>query len=195
MMMRPASLQKQPISVAPRYRVHEGLHIIDLQATSEADLFEAWDPSPVEQRRLHSDLVRYLTEAVEEVGLDKSVQFNLYLHDVSDVRPAQLIHAMQHHFAQLAKHARAQLRRAIKQGHVVLALGVFTGLLLLRVLTKVQDEPSSSWHAMLQEGLTVLVWVALWRPIEIALFEWWPLLQRTRLYRKLASSQITIHHK
>ena len=38
----------------------------------------------------------------------------------------------------------------------------------------------------------ILGWVANWRPIEIFLYDWWPLLQRRRLFQRLAAAQVAI---
>jgi hypothetical protein len=44
----------------------------------------------------------------------------------------------------------------------------------------------------LAEGLLIMGWVANWRPTEIFLYDWWPLLQRRRLYRRIASAPVRI---
>jgi hypothetical protein len=40
--------------------------------------------------------------------------------------------------------------------------------------------------------LIILGWVANWRPIEIFLYDWWPLAQRRRLYLRLASAPVEV---
>ena len=35
-------------------------------------------------------------------------------------------------------------------------------------------------------------WVALWRPAEIFLHEWWPILAEARLYDRLAVMPVTL---
>ena len=41
---------------------------------------------------------------------------------------------------------------------------------------------------------TVLIfgWVANWRPIEIFLYEWWPIVRRRNLYRRLAAAEVDL---
>ena len=34
-------------------------------------------------------------------------------------------------------------------------------------------------------------WVVIWRPIEIFLYDWIPLVRRRKLYRRLAASKVT----
>ena len=40
----------------------------------------------------------------------------------------------------------------------------------------------------MRKSLTLLGWVANWRPIEIFLYDWWPIARRRDLYRRLAAA-------
>jgi hypothetical protein len=43
-----------------------------------------------------------------------------------------------------------------------------------------------------EESLIIVGWVANWRPIEIFLYEWWPLARRRNLYRRLAEARVDL---
>jgi hypothetical protein len=45
---------------------------------------------------------------------------------------------------------------------------------------------------IVQESLVIMGWVANWRPLEIFLYDWWPLNRRRRLYRRLAAARIEL---
>jgi hypothetical protein len=42
------------------------------------------------------------------------------------------------------------------------------------------------------EGLLILGWVAMWRPTEALLYDWWPMTWRRGLLRRLASIPVEI---
>jgi hypothetical protein len=44
----------------------------------------------------------------------------------------------------------------------------------------------------MEEGLTIIGWVAMWRPIDIYLYRWWPLRRLGRYYRKLAEIPVKV---
>jgi hypothetical protein len=44
----------------------------------------------------------------------------------------------------------------------------------------------------LEEGLLISGWVALWRPLEIFLYEWWPVSHQQKIFAKLAYIPIEI---
>ena len=39
--------------------------------------------------------------------------------------------------------------------------------------------------ALLREGLAIAGWVAMWRPIQIYLYDWWPLRRRGQIFEKM----------
>jgi hypothetical protein len=43
-----------------------------------------------------------------------------------------------------------------------------------------------------RESLLILGWVANWRPLEIFLYEWWPIARRRNLYRRLSSANVEL---
>ena len=45
---------------------------------------------------------------------------------------------------------------------------------------------------VLRESLIIGGWVALWRPLEIFLYEWWPLRADMKLYERLADAAIEV---
>jgi len=47
-------------------------------------------------------------------------------------------------------------------------------------------------QAIVDEGLVILGWVAMWRPIEVLLYEWWPLVRRRTLLRRLAAIPVAV---
>ena len=43
-----------------------------------------------------------------------------------------------------------------------------------------------------RESLLIGGWVAMWRPLEICLYDWWPLLRRRRVYKSISRAQILV---
>ena len=42
------------------------------------------------------------------------------------------------------------------------------------------------------ESIVIGAWVALWRPLEIFLYDWWPILAEARLYDRLSAMQVRV---
>ena len=77
-------------------------------------------------------------------------------------------------------------RRSLLLGFAVLSV------MLLLVEAINQPLPAGPFASSVQEGLTILGWVALWRPAEIVLYEWRPLKRDLRLLEVLEHLRVEI---
>lgn len=48
------------------------------------------------------------------------------------------------------------------------------------------------WNPVMKEGLTIIGWVAMWRPLEIYLYRWWPIRHLGEVFRKLGEIPVEI---
>ena len=86
-----------------------------------------------------------------------------------------------------------ELSRLLKQGRDSLIVGVLflLGCFLAR-------QVMTGWgHGTLvsfaREGILIAGWVAMWRPMQIYLYDWWPIRRRGSVFRKLSRMPIEIH--
>ena len=52
--------------------------------------------------------------------------------------------------------------------------------------------PLEGWKSVTKEGLTIMGWVAMWRPLEIYLYRWWPLRSVGRVYARLSTVPVEV---
>ena len=73
-----------------------------------------------------------------------------------------------------------------------LAIGIMflIACLVLRRALVIRSLPTD--RAVIGEGLLILGWVAMWRPVEVLLDDWWPLARRRALLRRLAAIPIEV---
>jgi hypothetical protein len=45
---------------------------------------------------------------------------------------------------------------------------------------------------LMEQSLLILGWVANWRPLEIFLYDWWPIRRRLILLRRLAAMPVEV---
>jgi hypothetical protein len=43
-----------------------------------------------------------------------------------------------------------------------------------------------------REGLIIVGWVAMWRPLEIFLYDWWPILGDKRIRERLSRMEVRV---
>ena len=52
----------------------------------------------------------------------------------------------------------------------------------------------SGFVRVMSEGLLIGGWVAMWRPIEILLYDWWPLRAEYQLFDRLRDMKVHVDH-
>jgi hypothetical protein len=77
-------------------------------------------------------------------------------------------------------------RQSLAIGLVFLASSVAGGDWIVRSL------PQSTLAQVVRERLLVGGWVAMWRPLEIFLYEWWPIGNERKVYGHLARMPVRI---
>ena len=45
---------------------------------------------------------------------------------------------------------------------------------------------------IMREGFLIGGWVAMWRPLEVFLYDWWPIRAEGRLFRRLSTIPVRI---
>ena len=92
------------------------------------------------------------------------------------------------------QHALVALRwqgvKALQMGIVFLAVS----LLLSAFLSGISFVPGFL-GTLLSNGLVIVGWVSLWRPIEIFLYEWWPYWRENQLYTHMMNMQIVLEEE
>ena len=102
---------------------------------------------------------------------------------------------MHNYFAYRAKLNRLEFRHLLKEGRTSLIIGlVFLGACLLTSELLLRQEPRSL-SIIARESLIIAGWVAMWRPIRIFLYDWWPVLRLGPPLRKLSRMRVEVRKR
>jgi hypothetical protein len=78
-------------------------------------------------------------------------------------------------------------------GRRSLSIGILVLAVCLIVARSIPPSPqASAFGWILRESVLILGWVANWRPLEIFLYDWWPLARRRDLYLRLAAARVEL---
>jgi hypothetical protein len=171
------------------YRRDGGVCLIEITLRELKQLFNTLDPAPFHEKDLDPAAEEYIVSAVRELGLQPS---RLVLHlppGTTDDEACGAVVAIRNYFADRSRHAREQVRLLFVRGVISLLIGLaFLAICLsVRELLMTTVQPGD---AILSEGLLILGWVAMWKPVEIFLYDWWPDLDKRRLFERIAHMQI-----
>ena len=153
------------------------------------------DPSPFHEKDLDHDAEEFIVGWAREFPLRESVELVVHLSVLPAGQDAQAIvaGAVHHYFDYRARLNWLDFRRLMREGWQSLLIGVvFLGACL--VTSEALGGPQSGRIlGVVREGLVIAGWVAMWRPMEIYLYEWWPLRRRGKVFEKLSNMPVTVN--
>ncbi len=173
--------------------VQHPVHRIELRLQELAQLFNSMDPTPF----LHKDLDRDAEEFIESWALefpqDSRFQITVHLGQMPPEDPTALVtEAIHNYFDYKSELARRAVRLLLVEGRRSLVIGVVFLALCLLGAEALSTFTTGTFLKIVHESLTIGGWVAMWRPMQIFLYEWWPLVRRGRIYRSLSRAQVRV---
>ncbi len=176
------------------YRRENGFTLIEVDLERIEQLFNTLDPSPFRLRDLDAEAHDYIVGSAREIGQAKPVKLVLHLPDAAAVAMHReaVTETIHHYFAARARIARLELHDHLRIGRIALGVGLlFLGacITLRRVFFV---DTASAFDQVMAEGLLICGWVAMWRPLEIMLYDWWPIRRDLRIYETLATMPVEL---
>lgn len=166
---------------------------IELRVEDIAQLFDTLDPYPFPERDLNRDAEEYIVGWAQELAPQQPLQIIVHHPDTPHQRRAFLAlrEAAVRYFRSRSLAIQRDLNELLRVGRRSLLVGIVTliACLLLAQLTArlLREAP---FNRLVEESFLILGWVANWRPLEIFLYDWWPLARKRDLYRRIAAARI-----
>lgn len=170
-----------------RYRRENGKYCIDVSIRDFSQLYDGRDPSPFRDRDPDEDLVRYLVMSCEEIPHDQPIKIVMSVPPLQNQQQQQddFITALHHYFEHEVRSTDNELKYLFKQGRFSLLFGLVFLVFFVFFAVKFVGE-MTIFSRVVYEGLIIMGWVALWKPINIFLYEWWPFRRKKRVYKILS---------
>jgi hypothetical protein len=171
--------------------------VIELHVGELKQLFNSIDPSPFRTRDLDRDAEEFIVGWAKDLPRDVPLVLLVDLDRKAGLpdEAAVLRDAVHEFFRQRAEAYRRRLRELLRRGRTslligltVLAAAIALGDFLAALLK------SSRIGEILRESLTIGGWVSMWRPLEIFLYDWWPIRSEAQLSDRLAAMPVRIRY-
>ncbi len=165
---------------------------IELRLRDLKQLFNSLDPSPFHEKDIDRDAEEFIVSWSREIPLSEPLHLRVHLGNRPDDNDAQLVaDTIAHYFTNRMAHTEREFRQLMRQGRLSLAIGlVFLGVCF--GTGEVVARYGTVWSEYVRQGLTIAGWVAMWRPMQIYLYEWWPLRREIRNYARLATMRVEV---
>lgn len=168
---------------------------IEVHVGELRQMFNAMDAAPFRDRDLDPNAEEFIVDWSREVDADQPLALVVYLGREAASAEAQAIlqQAAREFFSHRAVGERRRLQRLFRLGRTSLLIGVaFLGVAIALGDALANLFEHSEFGDLLREGLLVGGSVALWRPLEIFLYDWWPVRDEARLYERLADMPVLV---
>jgi hypothetical protein len=170
-------------------------HLIELRLHSVDQVFDPFDPFPIPTRDLAKGAEEFIVGWALDLPRKARLALRIYLPAESVGSPdvQGLSAAISSHFLYRAKRTQSDIRELLAIGRASLLIGL-CALATCIVLRQILQEaaPRGALSGFFVEGLAIVGWVANWRPVEIFLYDWWPLDRRRQLFLRLAAAPVEI---
>ncbi len=159
---------------------------LDIRVGELNQLFNMIDPAPFRERDIDPNA---------EARADRPLGLVVHLgREPATLDTASMLgEAFHEYFRRRAQAARQRLRRLLRVGRASLAVGLafLAGAILLGgFLSGLVDDERYAW--IVEESFVIGGWVALWRPLEIFLYDWWPIRGEARLLDRLGDMRLRL---
>ena len=169
-------------------------HTIEVKVADVQQLFNSMDPSPFHERDLDHDAEEFIVGWARECPKHRPVRIVVHLSrrpEGGDDPQMLIAQAVQNYFEYRAGVLWRELKQLMKMGRGSLFIGL-AFLAACNLAAGLFPAEPQNWHGIAREGFTIMGWVAMWRPLEIYLYRWWPLLELKRLYERLAQAEVEV---
>jgi hypothetical protein len=167
---------------------------IEVHVAELKQLFNAMDPSPFRERDLDPNAEAFIVGWAREAPRDAPLALLVRLDRAAGLpgEPAELREAIRDYFTYRSRMTRRRLRELFRRGRISLIIG----LVALAALTFLGDFITKAMPGhiadVLQESMAIGGWVAMWRPMEVFLYDWWPIRAEARLFDRLSEMPVRI---
>ena len=169
--------------------------VIEIHVTELKQLFNAIDPSPFREKDLDPKAEEFIVSWARDVHGDASLALLVYLDRQAGLpdEAAILRDAIREYFSQRAMATRRRLRQLFRVARTSLAIGITVlALSLLAGNFAARMLRGNALGELLKESLLIGGWVAMWRPMELFLYDWWPIRAEARLFDRLSLMPVRI---
>jgi hypothetical protein len=168
-------------------------NLIEIRVNEIAQLFHTLDPFPFREKDLAEEAEDFIVGWAREMPGNRPIRIVVHIPEteLTGKASSDLAEAFNRYFADRAVVVQRDLNELFRVGRRSLAIGasILVACLLLAHLAA-GYLVDTAFKRLGEESFLILGWVANWRPLEIFLYDWWPLAHRRDLYRRLSVATV-----
>lgn len=157
-------------------------------------LFNSFDPSPFWDRDLDRAAARYIEEEFGDRPRDSQWILEIVTDDDQHYRAADIQQALKVYYQRLAESTRRQQRLRLRSGQLAMLIGVCVFALSTLGRDLLSRQFSGGLPRLLDDGLIIMAWIALWLPLEQLISDLLPMIRDRRFQVRLSQVRVHLRH-
>jgi hypothetical protein len=184
-----------PKSPAPPLSRQKRETTIEVNLQDLEQFFNTMDPSPFHEKDLDHDLEEFIVSWATEYPLQEPIRLVVHVQnrppgiDIQNV----IERAVHNYFAYKAGLNQREFKHLLREGR----LSLLIGLSFLTICLS-GAQMASRFHiagaSILEASLTIAGWVAMWHPMDIYFYGWWPVRRAGKVYCKPSSIPVEVRY-
>ncbi len=169
------------------------MDVIELRVDNIAQLFHTLDPFPFRERDLDKEADDYIVSWARELAADQPINIVIHIPDseAQTTGARELCEAFGRYFSDRAGVLQRDLNELFRVGRRSLGIGVTILIACLASAHLAGDYLiETPFKRLVEESFLILGWGSELAPLEIFLYDWWPLARRRDLYRRLSTATV-----
>jgi hypothetical protein len=183
---------EMPVTNAPRRRNASGS--IDIRLDRADQLFHTLDPHARWHRHIDERIEEFLIQEARRLPRKARIRVRLFVEnkEAQAAGRPDVGHALRAHFAYRARVENENLHDLLIRGVFSLAVGLLVLAGCLKIGPWIGSYTREATGNFIDTAFQIIGWAANWRPVEIFLYDWWPVAEDRRLYRRLAGAHVEL---
>lgn len=168
---------------------------IEVNLQDLEQFFNTMDPSPFYEKDLDHDLEEFIVSWATEYSLHEPLRLVVHLQDRPPGIDAYGVieKAVHNYFRYRTELNQREFKQLLREGRISLIIGLSFLTVCIsggQMATRFQIPGAS----VVEVSLTIAGWVAMWHPMDVFLYGWWPLRREGKVYRKLSTIPVEVRY-
>lgn len=175
-----------------RYHYDGDYLVVEVAIDGPFDLYDDKDPSPLKARDLKPSVEAYITNCVREIPFAQKMRIDFYFYEFTgDDKEVKLLEKSVRDFFIYQSRVRfVDFKFSIKNGLRSLSIGFIFLFLCIFISHTFLSSPTTLVATFFLEGLSVLGWVSLWNPVQVFLYEIWPIIGNSKTLKRCSTLEM-----
>ena len=167
---------------------------IDIRIRTIQQLFNSLDATPFPDTDLDADAEEFILGWAMEFRSDAQLRIRIHVEQLSqdDQYVQHMETALHGFFTYRADVLRRRLHQLLGRGRVSMTIGLICLATSVAGANLIGQLGDTTLIFILRESLIIGGWVAMWRPLEILLYDWWPLRRERIVCERLARAPVEL---